>query len=235
MNGNKEVNNNGQQMVLDCTEGVQENNADFSVDCDGTLLGKQRVSILTNELDVHPAEVLATQLDRASILVNTMGELYNTSSENFAGGNGFIAHALVAITTLLNDAKLALENLHQTCDLNIVRSVVQDTTSTNEIHEAPLVFPPPTELWPSETEMLADEQIQSDENSVQFSGAGAVTAAAQDDNEFAQSYLELLRKLTAAEVFAAEQQALSPPGTAQNLLPLLRSLREEFQKLHRVA
>jgi hypothetical protein len=196
------------------------------------LLGKQRVSILTNELDVHPAEVLATQLDRASILVNTMGELYNHSSESFAAGNGFIVHALVAVTTLLGDAKLALENLHRNCDLSVIGSVAQDTTSANEIHETPLVFPPEAEVWQSDMEMLAEELLQSDDDVTQIADASAVT---QDDSEFAQSYLELLRKLTAAEVFAAEQQALSPPGTAQNLLPLLRSLREEFQKLHRVA
>lgn len=55
------------------------------------------------------------------------------------------------------------------------------------------------------------------------------------DEEFAQSYLELLRKLTAAEIFAVEQQALAPPGTQHQLLPLLRALREDFQKLHSAA
>jgi hypothetical protein len=56
-----------------------------------------------------------------------------------------------------------------------------------------------------------------------------------EEEPFAQSYLELLRKLTAAEVFAAEQQALSVPGTSPELLPLLRSLREDLQKIHSAA
>jgi hypothetical protein len=61
------------------------------------------------------------------------------------------------------------------------------------------------------------------------------TDTPEKQEQFAQSYLELLRKLTAAEVFAAEQQALSAPGAAPELLPLLRGLREEFQKMHNVA
>ena len=57
-----------------------------------------------------------------------------------------------------------------------------------------------------------------------------------DEQEFvAKTYLELLRKLTAAEIFAAEQQALSMPGTSRELLPLLQSLREDIEKIHKVA
>lgn len=56
------------------------------------------------------------------------------------------------------------------------------------------------------------------------------------NEQFARTYLELLQKLTAAEIFATEQQALSPNQSQQQpLLPLLRSLRQDIQKLHNVA
>jgi hypothetical protein len=189
---------------------------------------------LTDDLQVHPADVLAQQLDRVTGLIRTMGELYSPQHESFATGNGFIAHGLVAISTLLSDAQGALENLHQVCDLRMTSEVTRsekDIAPTDPVAEddEPMIFPPEDQLWPQD-DMTAPEAEAVDDTTV----AVASELPAQDD-QFAQSYLELLRKLTAAEVFAAEQQALAPPGSGQNLLPLLRSLREEFQKLHRVA
>ena len=188
---------------------------------------------MTDDLQVHPADVLAQQLDRVTGLVRTLGELYSPQQENFATGNGFIAHGLVAVSTLLVDAQNALESLHQVCDLRMTTAATQSETRTAPLDataedEEPLVFPPDEQSWQQDVRVVADA---TEDTAAELSSLSPV---AQDD-EFAQSYLELLRKLTAAEVFAAEQQALAPPGSGQNLLPLLRSLREEFQKLHRVA
>jgi hypothetical protein len=180
---------------------------------------------VTDDLQVHPADVLALQLDRVSGLVRTLGDLYSPQQESFAAGNTFIAHALGAVSTLVRDAQGALEDLHDVCDLRPIaaRAERANTPAQRDDEQAnvePLVFPPPEAVW---TEDPQQNPITRD------------VAAPIEQDEFAQSYLELLRKLTAAEVFAAEQQALAPPGTGQNLLPLLRSLREEFQKLHKVA
>lgn len=188
-----------------------------------------------DDLKAHPADVLAQQLDRVTGLIRTLGDLYSPQVDNFATGSSFIAHGLVAISTLLNDAQGALENLHQVCDLRIVTpsSPTTDEDMSNEAAAAaadgePMVFQPLEPAWHDKEQVVAEAVAH-------VSVAPSSKTQAREDDEFAQSYLELLRKLTAAEVFAAEQQALAPPGSGQNLLPLLRSLREEFQKLHNVA
>jgi hypothetical protein len=178
---------------------------------------------LTDNIQTHPADFLANRLEKVSGLARTLGDLYVPDSESFAAGNSFIAHGLVAISTLLNDAQMSLEDLHSVCDLSVKTMPAQAP-----VVEAPMVFPPVTESWSPETNVEVSEPMDS---ATDF----AFVQPVLEDDQFAQSYLELLRKLTAAEVFAAEQQALAPPGSGQNLLPLLRSLREEFQKLHRVA
>ena len=188
---------------------------------------------MTDDLQVHPADVLAQQLDRVTGLVRTLGDLYSPDHESFATGSGFIAHGLVAVSTLLADAQGALDNLHEVCDLQIRTSSVMTEThiasdDTVVAENEPMVFPPTDLDWQREEQSPVQMAVEASESS------GLQTQNDQGD-EFVQSYLELLRKLTAAEVFAAEQQALAPPGSGQNLLPLLRSLREEFQKLHRVA
>ncbi len=188
---------------------------------------------MTDDLQVHPADVLAQQLDRVTGLVRTLGELYSPQHENFATGNGFIAHGLVAVSTLLSDAQGALDTLHQVCDLRMTSASTQPETEDTPpdpiaIEDEPMVFPLADPQWhPPEDSTLEDVADTRE--------APAARVHVAEDDDFAKSYLELLRKLTAAEVFAAEQQALAPPGSGQNLLPLLRSLREEFQKLHRVA
>jgi hypothetical protein len=190
---------------------------------------------LTDDLQVHPADVLAQQLERVTGLIRILGDLYSPQHESFATGNGFIAHGLVAISSLLNDAQGALENLHQVCDLQMVSDsprTESDNTASDPIAEDDelMIFPPEKQLWPQDDIVVPEADAVEEAIVAQSSQASDVP-----DDQFAQSYLELLRKLTAAEVFAAEQQALAPPGSGQNLLPLLRSLREEFQKLHRVA
>jgi hypothetical protein len=191
---------------------------------------------LTDNLQAHPADVLAQQLDRVTGLVRTLGDLFSPQQESFATGNSFIAHGLVAVSTLLNDAQEALENLHQVCDLRLTETPVQTATpemqqmreDVEPTFDEPMVFPPTAPEWEDPKEHVLEFQAE-------MPTAPAAQVQIVQDDEFAQSYLELLRKLTAAEVFAAEQQALAPPGSGQNLLPLLRSLREEFQKLHKVA
>jgi hypothetical protein len=183
---------------------------------------------LTEDIQVHPADTLAQQLDRASSLVRTLADLFAPKSASFATSNSFIAHGLEEAATLIHEAHNALEALHHVCDLRILDAEIEVPEpaledSQIETEDQPMVFPPSEQLsW-----SVAQKPVPSPEAKVD---------KRPEDDQFAQSYLELLRKLTAAEVFAAEQQALTAPGTGgQNLLPLLRSLREEFQKLHRVA
>jgi hypothetical protein len=193
--------------------------------------GNDGYIILTEHHQVHPADVLALQLDRVSSVVRTLGDLYAPHSESFAAGNSFIAHGLVAATTLIADAQEALENLHHLCDLRMSNVESEKTELNSSLPDEAMVFPPPETVWQEPEEPGSTVQSAT----IESSSVATMPVQAVEDDQFAQSYLELLRKLTAAEVFAAEQQALAPPGSGQNLLPLLRSLREEFQKLHRVA
>jgi hypothetical protein len=178
-----------------------------------------------NDQKVHAAEVLARQIDRVSGLLRTLGDLYAPTTESFAAGNSFVAHGLMAAGSLLEEAHGALEQLTVTAEAQFAEPPTPPIVYDDTQQDQPMVFPPIESLELGQHSESATIHLVSNEPS----------ATVVRDDEFAQSYLELLRKLTAAEVFAAEQQALAPPGTGQNLLPLLRSLREEFQKLHRVA
>jgi hypothetical protein len=208
------------------------------------------VEILEDDNLVHPADSLAAALDRAVGLLATVVDLYDARAENFVGGIPFIVHALSTTGGLMADARTALNDLHYSCDLTLLDYPEADS----EFHEdadadadadAPMPMPlheptPEPEAQPiaasSETFQMPAPAVEEVVAAPPVAEAVASLADAPEKQEqFAQSYLELLRKLTAAEVFAAEQQALSAPGSAPELLPLLRGLREEFQRMHSVA
>ncbi len=177
------------------------------------------MEILKDEELVHPADALAIALERASSLLDVLGNLYNGPADNFSGGNGFVIHALSTASTLLGDAQGALSDLHFSCDL----------TMLDHPDQGEMILPLDDEKFE------ADAAVVSPEPRSTFAEPEASPVQLQQQEQFARSYLELLKKLTAAEVFASEQQALSMPGQSHDLLPLLRGLREEFQKMHNVA
>jgi hypothetical protein len=193
----------------------------------------REVGMVKNRNMDHPADALATALDQASGLIGAMGDLYNPGSESFSGGNTFVVHALSTASTLIAEARAALDDLHYSCDL----TMLEQPQSRNEVMELATSGNHVAKEQP-QNPVEAEEPAQA---AVEFAVAQPPAAVQQeyaapvDEEPFAQSYLELLRKLTAAEVFAAEQQALSVPGTSPELLPLLRSLREDLQKIHSAA
>jgi hypothetical protein len=182
---------------------------------------------LNGDENLHPADKLETALVRASNLLNTIGDLYNPRPETFSGGAAFVAMAVATANGLLAEAQQELESLKYRCDLSILdrqagEQIAPENASAEYVGE----------MLPDETEII---EWPSKEVEVEQQPALAEPMVAVQPEDFAQSYLELLRKLTAAEVFAAEHQALSAPGTTPELLPLLRSLREDLQKLHSAA
>ena len=177
------------------------------------------MEILKDEELVHPADALAIALERATSLLDVLGNLYNAPADNFSGGNGFVIHALSTASSLLTDAQGALTDLHFSCDL----------TMLDHPDQGDIILP----LGDEELEPSAAATAQQPSST--FVEPEASPVHLQQQEQFARSYLELLKKLTAAEVFASEQQALSAPGQSHDLLPLLRGLREEFQKMHNVA
>jgi hypothetical protein len=187
---------------------------------------------LKNEL-VHPADALSKALDRTSGLLSVLTDLYETQSESFSGGNPFVVHALSTAAMLVAEARKSLNDLHYSCDLTLLDhpgqgDMVLDsgrpvtTSETTNSHVEPV--------------RMSGETSDTEAVEIPIQSARAVeTARDEKHEEFAESYSELLKKLTAAEVFAAEQQALSVPGASPELLPLLRSLREDLQKIHSAA
>jgi hypothetical protein len=185
------------------------------------------VDILTDRDLVHPADALATALDRVSGLLAVLGDLYNPRSDNFSGGNEFVVHALSTASSLAIDARSALSDLHNNCDLTLITAV--DIENVTEAASAePVTDVAAAELPLEPLKWTIDRGL----NRAEAAPTVAVPPVSEQDH-FAKSYLELLRKLTAAEVFASEQQALAAPGSTTDLLPLLRGLREDFQKMHK--
>lgn len=174
---------------------------------------------LKEETQVHPADVLAKALERASGLLGVLSQLYDADREVFSGGNSFVVHALATSSALVGEAKDALSDLHYSCDLTLLNN----SADTETVIEMSFADRAPMESQLDDFVSVGTVETQTED------------LAPQQEEQVAQTYLELLRKLTAAEVFAAEQQALSVPGSSPQLLPLLQSLREDLEKIHTAA
>ncbi len=195
--------------------------------------------------DQHPADALGDTLGRINTLLSAVTAMFEPDREAFAVHNGFVMHSLMAVQDLTLSAQSSLGKLHEACDLTLLGSAPEANEAEPDLATAeaqteyteaePIPFAPLSagaRFVDEVTSSAANtefSEILSDRPSIKAEESRAMQEG------FAQNYLELLRKLTAAEIFAAEQQALSPPGTQHQLLPLLRSLREDFQKIHSAA
>lgn len=72
-----------------------------------------------NDTVVHPADALALALERANSLLIVLMDLYETRGETFVTGNPFIVHGMSAMSELLEEARNALADLHDSCDLSL--------------------------------------------------------------------------------------------------------------------
>jgi hypothetical protein len=169
--------------------------------------------------DFDPVDHVAATLDRINNLVSTLSGMYNRDQDSFAVSNSFLMQSLLAVSDLVADGRAAVDNLRH--EHNALIDVAVAAQMANEL---PDELPMADAMHGFHEERAAP--IEPFEKTDQPDQQGQAPS-----DEFAQNYLDLLNKLTAAEVFAAEQQALSPPGQEQQLLPLLRGLREDFQKL----
>ncbi len=181
---------------------------------------------------VHPADALATALDRVSGLLAVLADLYNPRPDHFSGGNEFVMHALSTASSLAVEARGALSDLHSNCDLTLIAPV--DSDDVSETANGPDIEPVAESASVEKPLEPLKWTIDRGISRADVEAALPLPAPVSEQDQFAKSYLELLRKLTAAEVFASEQQALAAPGSSTDLLPLLRGLREDFQKMHNV-
>lgn len=157
--------------------------------------------------DRHPMEQLGLALDRASSILSTLTACYDSDKNRFLVSEDYVVQAIASIENFVGDAKIAHHLLS-----NVKSEPIENRTRVAPIAEA---------FWANaavETTM----QIQGFAEEPRPPPAPLVEPAA--------TYEELLRKVTAAEVFAAEGQSNDQANTGAALLPLLKSLKHDLQR-----
>jgi hypothetical protein len=203
----------------------------------------QGIGRLTQDSETHALATLGASINRASGVLSAAGELYSNSDNLFHGGNAFAAHAITTAHTLLAEANSALAALYDAASsraeqvaageaerLALVEALDAERARAESLAANHLI---------DEADDIADGDLaETEENAILTwksapeSPHQSQVAASQD--EFAKSYEELLRKVTAFEVFARHQDS-DGSGEDNNLLPLVESLKEDLIKLSRVA
>lgn len=202
----------------------------------------------------HPASTLVSAIERLQVLLRSLSMFYDQPRDAFALPPNFMMQSLGVAETCVSQAQDALETIMQHCDLTMLPAKVEQVAdvaiakpvaATDELEfvevDSQIDFISASrtgrQIEDAEPEFDVAEAVTADvyEQEPEIPSA-AITPKLAHSEQFAQTYLELLQKLTAAEIFATEQQALSPNQSQQQpLLPLLRSLRQDIQKLHNVA
>ncbi|MFO1034596.1 MAG: hypothetical protein U1E15_11135 [Hyphomicrobiales bacterium] len=156
----------------------------------------------------HPADSLALALSRAEGVLSALVACHDSERGGFVVADQFVLQSIAAIDNLIADARSAHAELCARCDLSLLAKNTAPSLQEQE-DRAPEGL----------SEMTAD--ILPPLPLVENTGEPHV----------AQSYDDLLRKLTAAEVFAAETSSVSETDTSLALLPLLRRLRQDLERL----
>jgi hypothetical protein len=198
---------------------------------------------LTQDAETHALEMLGASINRASGVLSAAGELFSNTSNQFHGGNAFAAHAITTAHALLAEASSALAELYEVASSRAEKDAAAEAENQALIEAL--------EAERARAESLAEHQLAQDIGDVaegdlaEHEEEKVLTWKVAPDerqtsrlspspDEFAQSYEELLRKVTAFEVFARQQDA-DGNGEDNNLLPLVESLKEDLIKLSRVA
>ena len=199
----------------------------------------------------HPAATLVSAIDRLQVLLRSLSTFYDQPRDAFALQPNFMMLSLGVAETCAAQAQDALATIMQHCDLTLLPAIEEqaaddsnekpdlatDETEVDNLNDYDSSNPAPSQIEYSEPECEVAETLTAqvfEQKSVIPQTVEKLVAGPSE--QFAQTYLELLQKVTAAEIFAPEQQALSPNLLQQQpLLPLLRSLRQDIQKLHNVA
>ena len=206
---------------------------------------------------IHPANRLIAALERTQGLLSSVGTFYDAPREEFELNAAFMMQSLQLAQTCTEEAQAALSDIMKHCDLTLLPALAsvddevfeptdEEDIVTSGASSVPMVAEQPTHFTDYSAKMVTamyePATVEIVPEAVMVPTIEAVPTSQlplaeidERNEQFAQTYLELLQKLTAAEIFATEQQALSPNQPQQQLLPLLRSLRQDIQKLHNVA
>jgi hypothetical protein len=156
----------------------------------------------------HPADALGLALTRAEGVLAALVGCHDETRGGFVVADQFVLQSIAAVEGFIGEARSAYVDVCARCDLSL----------TGEDALAPM--PGFAEEPHPPIQPLQDTDVLPQLSSVQTSELPSV----------AKSYDELLRKLTAAEIFAAER-GVAPADQTSALLPLLKSLRQDLERL----
>jgi hypothetical protein len=197
---------------------------------------------VTVDNDARALEALGAAIQRATSVLNSVGELYAAHDEKFHGGNAFAAHAVTTAHDFLLEAAAALSDL-QTTHMARAEAIIEAEMAATE-REASLANAAPVTsvLVPvaSGEQLSLTAEDEEDVESILFwqghsedkmvGRTQSARAALRPGEEFAESYDELLRKVTAFEVFAQQEGQQQAAPSHQELMPLVRNFREGLLK-----
>lgn len=176
--------------------------------------------------DNHAIEVLGTALMRATGVLSALTACQDPSKGNFALSGPFVLQAITALEGFVNDARNAFFDICAAGEQNVSK------TSPRAAAPAPLAEPADPGVFvtpepPGAIGVLPDfYEIRRRESEQGQPGP----AHYQSTDEIALTYDALLRKVTAAEVFAVEQ-GMGEDERNNPLLPLLKSLRNDLERI----
>jgi hypothetical protein len=196
--------------------------------------------------ETYDLEALGSALNRASGVLLAVGELYSPQDDSFSGGNAFAAHALTTAHGLLVEASQALSSLYAKilergeyeAQMAADRAALEEELVHLRRQAGAAAQAEVSQARADDTIVALEDQSHGWRTLAQTGETPAEDDAAENsatDEGFARSYQELLEKVTAVEVFANTHDMQAAPGVQKKLLPLVEGLREELNKLTRVA
>jgi hypothetical protein len=200
---------------------------------------------LSDLTETYDLEALGSAINRASGVLLAVGELYSPHDDSFSGGNAFAAHALTTAHGLLVEASQALSSLYAKIlergefDAQMAADRAALVEELAHLHQqaGSGTQTERSRAEPKGAVAALEDQSQGWRNLGQPGenpDEGAVATSSTHEG-FAQSYQELLEKVTAVEVIANDHDMQAAPDVQKKLLPLVEGLREELKKLTQVA
>jgi hypothetical protein len=189
------------------------------------------------EPDTRALEELGAAINRATGLLNSIGELYAAEEDRFHGGSAFAAHGVTTAHNLLADASVQLGEVFAAFALHREQTVAWQTERTQLMTELESERAKALTLGDAETVELED--LSSDQEILRWRGSedsnAGETGAEHQSNEFAESYEALLKRVTDVEVFASQRDPDAASSEQPELLHLVQGLKEELLRIKRVA
>lgn len=218
---------------------------------------------MTAQSDRHPADEIGKALSRAGGILSSLTNCYEKADTDFQISLPFVFEAVSAVEKLLQRATDELTSLYQSYDLSKISEAQSDShfevsateegfqEDTSLVSEEPLNFPLNYAPQKSNTTSQLDQPTPylgffgpSEQVSRLASRLDHILETMPINEHIpspdeivdkpAQTYNELLEKLTAM-ADAAAYQSHQTPTQDQNMLPILEKLRADMLRIRSVA